>query len=424
MKEDFLHFLWRTRRFAFENLTTTRGVPLEVLHVGTHNLHSGPDFSNARIRIGDTLWAGNIEIHIKASEWYQHRHQDDPAYANVILHVVLEEDQPVQRPGFEDYIPCLELHSRLPARALKMYHSLQQSKQWIPCQHFFHTTKAITRDLWIDRLMVERLEEKTQDMHRALQALKQDWEALFFRFLARNFGLKVNAEPFDQLARATPWKLLQQYRNRRVLLEALLFGQAGMLGRDFKDSYPQQLQREYAHLQKKHQLKPIPVTSWRFMRLRPANFPTIRIAQLAQLIFQSNHLFSKLLAVQRIKEVENMFAVSLSNYWKTHYVFDKSAKAHPKSLGTSAIHLLVINTIAPLLFFYGKERDEPKHRETALRLLEALPAESNAILGQWESLGLKPESAYQSQGLLQLKNRYCEQKRCLECAIGHDILQP
>ncbi len=293
MKEEVLHYVWRTRRFDFQNLITTEGEAVEIIAPGTHNTHAGPDFFDARVRIGGTLWAGNVEMHLVASEWETHRHGEDRAYDNVVLHVVWEEDLPVLRSNGER-IPCIELKKRIPAALIKTYRELLHNEHWIPCQHHFHRVPDITRQVWLDRLMVERLEAKTAFIAESLERTQQHWEETFYQILARNFGLKVNAEPFEALARSLPLNLLSKHKNNLLQLEALLFGQAGLLEGVFEDDYPQRLQKEYAFLQHKYSLQPIAGSSWKFLRMRPANFPSLRIAQFATLIHQSAHLFSKI----------------------------------------------------------------------------------------------------------------------------------
>lgn len=422
MQEELLHYVWRLKRFDLSDLRTTENEPVEILHFGEYNRHAGPDFSNARIRIGDTLWAGNVEMHLRASDWLQHGHQDDPAYHNVILHVVLEEDRPVRRPNGRR-LPCLELKARIPARLAGQYQRLQRNEHWIPCQAHFPGVSELTLNLWLDRLLVERLEGKTAAIAERLLRNNNDWEETCYQLLARNFGLRVNAEPFERLARATPRRLLARHRDNLFQLESMLFGQSGLLTPAFEDDYPQRLQKEYAFLQKKYDLSPLPAGSWKFMRLRPANFPTVRIAQLATLLHQSHQLFGKMLMAENVRELKNMFDVHLSNYWWTHYRFDKHSRKQRKALGRAAVHLFIINTIAPLLFTYGRHRQEPRYEDKALRFLEALPPEDNRLLRGWRDLGIRPANAYQSQALLQLKRGYCEGKRCLECAVGAAILK-
>ncbi|MFT5763252.1 MAG: hypothetical protein ACI8X3_000671, partial [Saprospiraceae bacterium] len=250
-----------------------------------------------------------------------------------------------------------------------------------------------------------------------------NWEETFYQFLAKGFGVKVNTEPFEQLAKSLPMIILSKHKTSLIQLEALLFGQSGMLENTFEEEYPIRLQKEYAFLRKKHRLNPIPGESWKFMRMRPANFPSIRIAQFATLVYQSAHLFSKILAAKNVKELENMFEVKISNYWQTHYIFDKLSIKRNKALGKNSIHLLIINTIIPFLFLYGKMNSNEGLKEKALQLLEAISPEQNAIISEWKKLGADPKSAYQTQALLQLKKHYCDKKNCLNCSIGYAILK-
>ncbi len=422
MREDFLHYLWRMKRFDLENLRTTQGEKITINQFGSHNHDAGPDFLNARVTIGETLWAGNVEIHINSSDWNVHGHQSDKAYENVILHVVFEEDKPILRPSGER-IPCLELRKRIPPNLHKTYLKLLNNEHWIPCQHHFYSVADMTKNLWLDRMLVERLERKTEDISTILKQNKNNWEETFYRSLAKNFGVKVNAFPFEMLAQSLPLLTLAKHKSNHLQIEALLFGQSGLLEEELQDAYPNQLKKEYDFLRKKHSLSPIPSQSWRFLRMRPANFPTIRLAQFATLIYQSVHLFSKILEAETVKEIEALFSITLHDYWKTHYVFDKESEARNKTLGRSTIHLFIINTIVPFLFLYGKEKVEESYKDKAFRLLEELKPEKNSIINGWKALGMEPDSAYQSQALLELKNEYCNATRCLQCGIGNKILR-
>lgn len=421
MQEDFLHFVWRLRRFRFQNLLTTTGEPLEIIDLGQHNQHAGPDFLNARIRIDGTLWAGNVEMHLRSSQWYTHQHEQDPNYENVILHVVLDEDELVQHPDGER-IPCLNLRPYLPAGLAQKYLRLLHSEHWIPCQLQLYQVPDIKRELWLDRLLVERLEQRTHQLRERLLQNKNDWEETFYQSLAWGMGLRVNADAFLMLAESLPLKTLLRHKNSLTQLEALLFGQAGLLEGEFTDEYPRRLQQEYGLLRAKFKLQPISANHWKFMRMRPANFPTVRIAQWATLLFRTGQLFSKMLVAKTVSEIENAFVVELSNYWQTHYRFDKSSTKRNKALGRARVHLLIINIITPFLFLYGKERGMDHYQERALQLLEEIPAEKNHILRQWEHLGLKAKQAAQGQALLFLKQHYCDQRRCLDCAVGCHIL--
>lgn len=423
IKEDFLQYLWRTKQFDFKALLTYNDEPIEIIDFGELNTNAGPDFLNAKIKIGETLWAGNVEIHVKASEWIRHNHQANDAYNNVILHVVHENDQPIKRRTGE-IIPCLELRKRIPADLRNQYMRLIDNENWIPCQSQFQTVSDINKAFWLDRLLVERLESRMRDLSDVLEANNNNWESSFYQRLARNFGAKINTQPFELLAQNTPILTLAKHKNDLFQLEALLFGQAGYLETDFEEAYPNRLKKEYQFLQKKYDLKPLNVSMWKFMRLRPANFPTVRIAQFAALIHQSTHLFSKVIDAKSVEEVRILFEnIEVSEYWLTHYKFDKESKPRTKKLGKSTIELFIINTIIPFLFFYGRFKGLEDYEDKALSFLEKLAPESNSIIDNWKSLKMKPKSAYQTQALLELKRKYCDEKRCLECAIGNQIMK-
>ena len=418
MQENFLHYLWRTRRIDTSNLQTTNGEKLEIQDFGEHNTNAGPDFLNATVRIGDMTWAGNIEMHVKSSEWLVHGHQHDAAYKNVILHVVYEEDTAIGEPK----IPCLELKNLIPQGIYKKYWALLHNETWIPCQYQFFTVPNLTKLMWFDRLLIERLEKKTEAIAVALERNKNDWEETFYQFVTRNFGVAVNAEPMEWLARSLPHLTLAKHKNNLFQLEALIFGQSGLMEKEFKDEYPNILKKEHAFLSHKHKLKPINGTAWKFSRMRPAAFPTIRLAQLADLVHQSTHLFSKVLEIETIADIENLFSVKTSAYWSNHYVFDTPSVTTKKTMGRDTIDLIIINTIVPFLFYYGKTRQEDRFKDRAFQFLDDLKAENNSITEGWQNLGEIPKTAFQTQALIQLKKEYCDKKRCLECAIGNAIL--
>ena len=421
IKEDLLHYVWRTKQFDVKELKTKDGQIIDIQDFGQHNFNAGPDFLNARILIGTTLWIGNVEMHINTSDWYKHQHHKDKAYENVILHVVYQDDTPEDAKA--DNIPRLELQHRIAPKMVYSYQQLLDNTHWIPCQARFHEISALTKTLWLERLLIERLERKTKSMETVLAANQNNWEEVFYQFLARSFGLQVNAEPFEWLAQKTPLKLLLKHKDQLFQIEALLFGQSGLLEKEYTDEYPRQLKQEYQFLKHKYQLQPLSSTVWKFMRLHPPNFPTIRLAQLAKLIYQSNHLFSTILKAQSYQTIQQLFQVQPSDYWLTHYTFDKLADMRKKPLGKQTIDLLIINTIAPFLFLYGIQRAIPSMKDTAIQLLERTPPEKNNITKQWQTLNIPNASAYESQALIQLKKEYCDPKRCLECTIGHALLR-
>ena len=432
MREDFLHFLWRTRRFDLSNLETTTGQSLEILDFGEYNrLNAGADFQNVKIKIDDLTWFGNVEMHLKSSDWLLHKHQNDAAYGTVILHVVYEEDVPIfyQNPNIENkengsLLPCLVLKNRIPEGIFQNYWSLLNNENWIPCQHHFYKVSEITKDLWLDRLLIERLERKTEAIATAFEQNNGDWEETFWQFVARYFGSKVNAEPMERLAHGLPHLVLAKHKNQLFQIEALLFGQSGLLETDFTDDYPKALKKEYLFLQKKHNLTaPVSKAAWKFSRMRPQSFPTIRLAQLAALVHKSSHLFSKIITPMPISDLKTFFEVEVSDYWHTHYMFDTLSVFSEKSFGKDAIDLLLINVVAPLLFFYGKMRKEETVKDRALELLDNLKPEKNALTEGYQKLGLEIKNAARSQSLIQLKTEYCDKKQCVNCAMGVAILK-
>lgn len=422
MKEDFLHYVWKTRRFDLAKLETTAGQKIEIISFGTHNHDAGPDFLNGRLRIGGVEWAGNIEMHLRASEWYVHRHDLDRAYDNVVLHVVLEEDAPVtRRDGTR--IPCLVLRSRIPAGLQGSYLELLHSADQIACLPQIGLVPEHVKAMWLDRLLIERLEAKTEVILQELVRNDQDWNAVCYKYIGRCFGLSVNTDAFEMLCHSLDWKILRKHKDQLFQMEALLFGQAGMLDREFVDVYPTRLQKEYAFLRSKYQLAAIPMRAWKFMRMRPANLPSVRIAQFAFFLFKTEFLFSKLLAAQSSKELHAVFELSLHNYWKTHYVFDKESKANQKSLGKSMVDLIIVNGVVPLLFAYGISVGDEDFKDKALGLLQGMRAEQNKITRFWKGVGMDAVTAADSQSLIQLRKRYCDERRCLACGIGNFLLR-
>ncbi len=422
MQESFLHYLWKTKQLNDFNFITTNNEIVEILSFGKHNLNAGPDFLDAKVKIGEIVWVGNIEIHIKSSDWKTHKHYLNKAYDNVILHIVYKEDIPIVRAN-KTQIPCIELKEKIPKGIYKKYQKLLNNTNWIPCAAHFKDINLFIKNIWLERLLIERLEEKTVVIDTDLILNTNDWETVFYHYLARSFGLNVNILPFELLAKSLPLHILRKHKTNLFQLEALFFGQAGLLEQPLNDNYPNRLKQEYQFLQKKYQLIALKKEIWKFMRLRPANFPTIRIAQLAALIYQSEHLFSTILDSNNVKEIIRLFKVKISSYWEKHYLFDKESKQKIKPIGINTIYLFIINTIVPFLFLYGKKRDLEIYKNKAILLLEALPPEKNNIILNWKHIDFKATTAAQSQALLQLKKQYCNKQRCLECSIGHSILK-
>jgi hypothetical protein len=418
MTERLLQFIWQFQYFTTGDLTTTAGEPLQIIFPGHYNTNQGPDFSDTKIRIGKTVWAGAVELHLHASDWQRHRHDGDTNYRNVILHVVWEDDQPEQPSA----IPVLELKQRVSKLLLKRYEELMNASSFIPCEHSVSTVRDIIWQSWKERLLAERLLRKAKTVELFQQQNKDHWEESFWWLLARNFGIKVNAGAFEAIARSVPVNLLAKHKNQLHQIESLLMGQAGLLEEKFTDDYPKLLQREYRFLKKKYNLKPIPLPVY-FLRMRPGNFPTIRLAQLAVLIAGSSHLFSKIKDAKTTTEIKQWFDITANDYWHYHYRFDEESSYSKKKLGAAMSDNIIINTVCPVLFAYGNYHSEEKYKQKALAWLEETAAESNSITNGFKKLGISNKSAYDSQALIELKNEYCSPKRCLDCSIGNSILK-
>lgn len=420
MTEDFLIYLWKYKLIdAHQSLTS--GESIELIDPGTHNKNSGPDFFNARIKIGPTLWAGNVEMHIAASGWEKHGHQNDLAYDNVILHVVFLNDRDVFRKNGEP-IPTLELKAKVDLDLLSVYQQLMLNKNWIPCAHLITYASRFVIHSWLDRMIVCRLDRKGEEIAHKLSMENNDWKECFYQSLAKNFGFMVNSIPFELLAKSISLSILAKHKDNLLQLEALLFGQAGLLEGRYRNKYFLTLKKEYAFLAKKYHLIALDSHLWQFMRMRPSNFPTLRISQFAALIYQSSFLFSKILELNKLDEFEELFGVQASAFWDSHYTFKTSSKYKVKKIGKHGIHLLLINTIVPYLYTYGKIKKNSNYCEKALKLLEQVKGESNVVTRNWQKLGLPTGTAYQTQALLELKTSFCRRKLCLECGIGNSIL--
>jgi hypothetical protein len=417
MTEAFLHYVWKFRLFDQRNLVLTNGQPVEVLHPGQHNTDAGPDFFNARIKVGGILWAGNVEIHIQQKDWKKHGHNGDEAYSNVILHVVHE----VSDQSSPD-IPTLQLKELIAPSLIKRFQHFSNSGQPLPCASDLKTVKPITIKGWMERLLVERLESKTDHVLNLFKLSGQSWEGTFYLLLARNFGFKINSLPFELLAKATPLTIISRIRDDLRKTEALLFGQAGLLGEAEGDIHYNRLKQDYEFLRHRYRLSPLSRSVWKFLRLRPSNFPTIRIAQFAKLLSENENLFSSVIYGTR-QELQQIFFVSHSEYWNDHYVFNRPAEHSIKQMGRSSFENILINTVAPVYFSYGKIRNNDLYRDKALHILTDTMPENNSIISHWMGAGLSASNGFESQALLQLKSEYCVRKRCLECRIGQELLK-
>lgn len=421
MKEDLLQYIWQFQYFNNSELYTSSGEAIRIISTGTHNTNQGTDFVNAKIKIGKTIWAGNVEVHINSSDWNMHHHSGDPNYNNVILHVVWN-DNAIVKDRVGNSLHTLELKSRVPKLLLERYKMLMESSQFIPCESQLQQVNELTMANWKQRLVAERLIKKSANILAILKETNSHWEETFWWLVAANFGLKVNNDLFQQVAKMLPVSILAKHKNRIQQVEALLLGTAGLLGKEFQEKYPQMLQKEFLFYQKKYKLKIID-GELSFLRMRPANFPTIRLAQLAMLIHESEHLFSKIKSSSSLKDVKKMLQVSANDYWHYHYTFDETSDYKVKTLGKQMIDNIIINTIIPVLFTYGLHHNEQVYKDRAIKWLEEISAEKNSITSGFEKLNFSNKSAFDSQSFIQLKNEYCNKKLCLHCAIGNSLLK-
>ncbi|MCH3885752.1 DUF2851 family protein [Tenacibaculum aquimarinum] len=421
MKEDFLHYVWRYKLIASAEVQTTKKEEIIIVNPGIYNTNSGPDFLNAQLKINKQLWVGNVEIHLNSSDWYLHKHEEDTNYDAVILHVVWQHDAEVFMKD-NSPIPTLELKGLIDNSLLKSYQNLFSKQQrWIPCENQIKEVDEFTVNNWLERLYFERLERKSSFIEELLQKSNSNYEAVLFQLISKNFGLKTNADAFLNLATSLDFSVVRKESFNAESLEALLFGQAGFLEEVSEENYQNELQKEYKYLQHKYNLHAI-ANGFQFFRMRPNNFPTIRIAQLVSLFNKHQNLFSKLIEVTKIEDFYSLLSVEVNDFWKTHYTFETTSKKSAKKLTKSFIDLLLINTIIPLKFQYLKSRGEVDE-EDFLQLIQQLKPEKNTIIARFSDLKIIAKNAFESQALLELKNNYCAPKQCLQCAIGKTILK-
>ena len=411
MKEEFIYYLWENRLLHLD-LKTTDNEEITILSVGIRNHDSGADFVNARIKIGDALWAGQVEIHVRASDWFKHNHHNDANYDSVILHVVYENDTDSLK------IPTLEIKDKFDLSIFHKYNWFFGSRNWIPCGEFVGGVQNFTLISWLDRMLVEHLEDECKDLDFKLKNNQYDWEQAFYQRLMRYFGLKVNNDSFEYLSRILPLNLLLRHRDNDIYIESMMFGCAGFLERDFEEDYPSLLKRDFMMLKSKFGLKVMPLSNWKFLRLRPPNFPTIRIAQLAKIITKNGNMFSKIRDADDIQEIRDLFDVELNSYWDNHFQFDKTSKVERrKILGKTAVDLIIINAIVPMLFYYGHTHSLESYKEKAMSFLEQIEAEDNLIIRNFQKSGIVLQNAFQTQAILYMYKYYCKRRRCLECRI-------
>jgi hypothetical protein len=421
MNEDLLQYLWLSGLFDMQALKTTDDKTIEILKRGKLNKDAGPDFIDAQLKIDDTLWIGNVEIHLYASLWNTHHHQDDDAYNNTILHVVLKEDGPCYRKD-GSLLPCLEIGERINHQIIKKYEFLKQNSLWVPCAEFLNKIDHFTVTQMLDRMLIQRLEHKTDLIKEWLSKVQNDWHSVFYYALARSFGFGTNSDAFEQLALQLPLSILAKYKSNQLQIEALIFGVSGFLNEEISDEYHQELKKEWLFLSQKHGLKNPEMKAFKFMRMRPGNFPTMRLAQFAALIHQSNHLLSKLLDEDNVQHIISFFKIEASKYWQTHYVFGKITQKHASNLSISTIQNIMINGVVPILFVYGQMIGNDSICQKAVNILHQLPSENNQIITHWSHFGIHSRTAFDSQALLELKKNHCDLKKCLNCKIGNKIL--
>jgi hypothetical protein len=416
MNEKLFQYIWQFMHFNFTQLATTENEPIQVIHPGTLNINQGPDFLDAKIKIGDTLWAGNVELHLFSSDWKTHKHSGDKNYKNVILHVVFQHDIDLQLP-----FPTLELQNNVSNILLTKYDDLMKTNTFIACQNSIQKIEPFIWNSWKERLLAERLEDKSKRIFEYIKINNNHWEETFWWLLARNFGIKVNSDAFEKIAQSISINILAKHKNQIHQTEALLLGQAGLLENHFTETYPKMLQKEYLFWKSKYQLSSIKIPL-HFLRMRPSNFPTIRLAQLAMLIHNSTHLFGQIRDSDSLKEVKALLNVTANDHWHYHYRLDETSAFKEKNLGEQMINNILINTVVPVLFAYGQYHKEIQYKEKALQWMQDISAEKNVITKGFSSLNIENNNALDSQALIQLKNNYCNLKRCLECTVGNQLM--
>jgi hypothetical protein len=420
MKEDFLHYVWQYKKFAFTNLQTVTAQELTIIHSGYYIQQAGPDFFNAQVIIDNQKWAGNIEIHLKSSDWYVHHHETDANYDNVILHVVWEHDTDVFRKN-NTVVPVLELKQHVSKEVLQHYNQLFAQKTWINCENQLNTVDNFTISNWIERLFFERLEKKANEVEILLQQNTFDWEATFFQLLAKSFGLNTNGEAFLKISLLIPYSVIKKERIEVENIEALFFGSAGLLAEENEDLYFTDLKKRWNYLKHKHQLEINFFQPVQFFKHRPDNFPTIRLAQLAGLVVKQQQLFELIIDAVSTKEIYHFFDCNVSDYWKSHYVFDKPHLKKNKKLSKNFIDLLILNCILPIKFAFGHSNGNI-NPEALIALASEIDAEKNTIIEKFNQFELVSRNSYHSQAVLQLKKEYCNTNKCLHCAIGQKLI--
>ncbi len=420
--EELLHYVWQFKKLSVLSLYTCAGEKIRIVETGFWNRDAGPDFINSKLLIGNTLWSGNVEIHCFASDWNKHGHQHNQSYDNVILHVVLHKDTQVCRSDGSE-VATLEIADSIQPYLLEKYNDTFQNLATFPCANLIQYIDPFVIYSQLERSSIERLIFRSNLILSQLQTNKGDWEETTFQLLAKNFGFHLNGVPFEMLAKSILYKRIQTLMKNQNSIEAILFGQAGFLKKYSNDSYYKSLRAIYQHFKLKYQLQPFSVDIWKFLRMRPVNFPTVRIAQFAAFLNQTNKLFDVFINTNDpLKLIQIFKDLKVSAYWQTHYHFQKECRQHTTNIGLNSIHNLLINTVASLLFAYGRYSDSHQLKNRAIELLEILPAEKNHIIALYTKQGLLIKNAFQSQGLIDLHHQYCTSKKCLQCKIGLKLM--
>lgn len=421
MDEEILSYVWENRLFRVKKLQTTCGKSLTIRHPGHKNADSGPDFQLSRLNIESGEWVGQVEIHVKSSDWFKHGHQNDEAYRGLILHVVWEHDKDIPQLS-EAGVHTLELQNFIDPLELERCYELLHSLELIPCKAE-QAKDILVKTQWLDRMLAERLENKSVQILQTLDKCGNDWQEVLYRCIARAFGLKVNVFPFEMLSTILPYRLLARNRGYENRLEALIFGQSGFLHHQLIDQYPQHLRQEYLNLAKAYALESMPVSNWKFLRMHPNGFPTLRLAQFAQLLRNVHPLTDLISITDNLDELTAFFTSKPHPYWDDHYRFDKAVSPFSSRMGTDTASMIIINAMIPFIFTYGKSRHDQDLQNKAIAMLELIPAESNKITRMWSSLDLKVSSASDSQALIHAYSNYCSSKKCLSCTLGRTRLK-
>jgi hypothetical protein len=423
MKEDFLHFVWKEQLFNPSDLKTEDGQPIQIIDKGNYNHHAGPDFFNCQIKLDDILWAGNIEIHIKSSDWYRHKHQDDHSYDNVILHVVLVHDMNVHRKD-QSIIPTITLQNRFYQESLSRYQRFFQSSSIVyPCRPYLENLDNTIIQQMLSSCLRERLESKNKIIVEQLKQTRNNWDESFYHLLAKSFGFKINAVPLQLLAETIPLTIIERESNELLKIESLLFGVAGLLQTNDESPYVLKLKREFIHQQNKYKLQPLHPAIWKFGKLRPSNFPTIRIAQLAMLLYRQKRIFKRCMNTSTLESLQSIFEIEASEFWSTHFHFEKPSIAHSKQLGIESINNLIINAVIPFCYSYGKHIGSKILQDKSIEWLHQIKPEKNKYTTIWEQSKYEFANAGETQGLIELNNSYCSKNKCIHCKIGSTVMK-